>query len=102
MRRLMATLCLALAGGSCLGLAAHPALAASLCVGSSPVCFSTIQAALNAAHNGDVIHIDPGTFAGGLTIANSVKIIGAGAGSTVIQGGGPVVTILPFPGVSQP
>lgn len=93
MRRLIAVICLALAGCGGPGLAAHPALAASLCVGSSPGCYPTIRAALNAAHNGEVIHIGPGTFAGGITIGVSVQIIGAGAGATIIKGGGPVLTI---------
>jgi hypothetical protein len=93
MRRLILAICLALAGGSGIGLAAHPALAASLCVGSGPGCFPTIQAALNAAHDGDVIQIGPGTFAGGITIDKSVSLVGAGAKTTIISGGGPVVTI---------
>jgi hypothetical protein len=102
MKRLVLALCLAMVGGSGLGLAAHPALAASLCVGSSPGCFGTIQAALNAAHDGDVIHLGPGTFAGGISITKSVKLVGAGAGATIIQGGGPVVTIGTVEATSEP
>jgi hypothetical protein len=102
MRRLILAICLAVAGGSGMGVAAHPALAATLCVGSGPGCFSAIQAALDAAHKGDVIHIGPGTFAGGITITKSVTISGAGAGSTSIQGGGPVVTIGTADGTEEP
>lgn len=93
MKRQIMVLCLALAGWSGAGLVPHPALAASLCVGSGSGCYSTIQAGLNAAHDGDVIHVDPGTFAGGITVNVSVQLIGAGAASTIIKGGGPVVTI---------
>lgn len=101
MKRLMMALCLALAGWSGTGLAVQRALAASLCVGSGSGCYPTIQAALDAAHNGDVIRLGPGTFAGGITIDKSVQIVGAGAGATIIQGGGPVVTVLPSAGTSQ-
>ena len=66
--------------------------AGTLCVGSKPGCFSTIQAAVNAAHDGDTITVAPGTFAGGVTIDVSVNVIGAGSNKTIIQGGGPVLT----------
>jgi hypothetical protein len=63
-----------------------------LCVGDPP-CFDTVQEAVDAAHNGGVIRIEPGTFAGSVTIDKSVKVIGSGAGKTIIKGGGPVLTI---------
>jgi hypothetical protein len=71
----------------------------NVCSGCS---YSSIQSALNAAHNGDEIHIGPGTFAGGITIAKSVTLIGAGSGSTTIQGGSPVVTIGVYLAASEP
>src|SRR4051812_23469013 len=74
-------------------LAASGAGAAALCVGTGPHCHPTIQAALDAAHDGDRIRIGPGTFEGGVTIAVSVRLVGAGAHSTIIRGGGPVLTI---------
>jgi hypothetical protein len=49
-----------------------------------------------------VITIGPGTFAGGITVTASVSLVGAGAGKTIINGGGPVVTIGTFQGTSQP
>jgi hypothetical protein len=73
--------------------AATSAGARSICVGSMPGCFSTIQAAVNAAQDGDTIMIAPGTYAGGVTIDVSMTIKGAGAKETVISGGGPVLTI---------
>ena len=48
--------------------------------------------ALAAAHRGDTITIGPGTYAGGVTIDVSVKLV-AGSGATIISGGGPVLTI---------
>jgi hypothetical protein len=83
-------------------LFARPALAAGLCVGSKPGCFATLQAAVNAARNGDTITIAPGTYAGGVTIDVSVTIAGAGAGSTVIRGGGPVLTIGTYGAAAEP
>ena len=77
-----------------LGVAAGPAAAAStLCVGAKAGCFAQIQPAVDAAHDGDTITVAAGTFAGGITIDKSVHIQGAGATGTIIQGGGPVVTI---------
>ena len=49
-------------------LFAQPSLAADLCVGGDPGCYATLQAAVNAARNGDTIIIAPGTYAGGVTI----------------------------------
>jgi hypothetical protein len=71
--------------------AAAPARA--LCVGSRPACFSTIQAAVDAARDGDTIAIAPGNYAGGITIDVSVDVRGAGPNLTIISGGGPVLTI---------
>lgn len=102
MKRLCVALIVAVAGGCGMGSAAHPALAASLCVGSGPGCYATIQAAVNAAQNGDVIHIGAGTFAGGVTIDKSVSLAGAGPMATIISGGGPVLTIGTFRAPSEP
>ena len=88
-RILALTLLIALAT---LAPAAADARANTLCVGGGH-CFATIQAAVNAADAGDTIRIGPGTFAGGITIDESVNLVGAGPRRTVIDGGGPVVTI---------
>ena len=92
-RRLAGALAMISFAGALAALFAQPAFAANLCVGSRPGCFSSVQAAVTAAHDGDTIAIAPGTYAGGITIDVSVNIVGAGAGSTVIRGGGPVLTI---------
>jgi hypothetical protein len=67
--------------------------ARTLCVSSKPACYSKIQAAVDAAHDGDTIAIAQGRYAGGVTVDVSVAIVGAGANSTTIRGGGPVLTI---------
>lgn len=81
---------------------ALPARGSSLCVGSGSGCLATIQAALDAAHDGDTIHLGSGTFAGGVTITKSVRLAGSGAKSTVIHGGGPVVMIGTFGAAVEP
>jgi hypothetical protein len=75
--------------------------AKTLCVGAKPGCYSTIQAAVDAATSGDVIQIAAGTFAGGITIDKSISLAGSGAKATTIQGGGPVVTIGEFLGAHR-
>jgi hypothetical protein len=85
--------CVASLGVPGAALTASPAVGSSLCVGSKPGCFATIQAAVDAAHDGDTIAIAPGNYAGGILIAKSVTLAGAGSTATVIAGGGPVVTI---------
>ena len=76
------------------GASAGRAIAGSVCVGTKPAsCFATIQAAVDAAHDGDTITIGPGTFAGGISIDVSVTLKGAGAATTTISGGAPVLTI---------
>jgi hypothetical protein len=76
--------------------------AATLCVGAQAGCYSTIEAALAAAGEGDTIAIGPGAFAGGITITKSVQLVGAGPGATTIRGGGPVLTVGRLDGVDQP
>jgi hypothetical protein len=88
------------AGG--LAMAAQPAQAATLCVGNGPGCYRTIQAAVNAAHDGDAITIGPGTFAGGVTITTSLHLQGAGSAATILRGGGSVLTIGTYGASSEP
>jgi len=68
-------------------------LAKQLCVGVGHGCYATIQAAVDAAVDGDRISIAPGTYAGGVVVGKSIDLRGTGAQTTVISGGGPVLTI---------
>jgi hypothetical protein len=102
MKRLTITILLALLVGGATTAGADSAATTNLCVGAGAGCFSSLQSAVDAAHDGDTIHIGPGTFAGGVTIDKSVKLVGAGARSTIISGGGPVVTIGTFGAASEP
>jgi hypothetical protein len=77
------------------------AAAASLCVGGTG-CYTTIQAAVDAARAGDTISVRPGTYHGGVTITKSIRLRGAGASSTIIRGGGPVLTIGTFGAATEP
>jgi fibronectin-binding autotransporter adhesin len=83
------------AGAVAVALAAATATASAastLCVGGGG-CYATIQAAVNAATDGDTIKLNPGTFAGGVQVGKSVAIVGAGASRSIIEGGGPVLTL---------
>src|SRR5438094_2775438 len=91
----------AIAAGGASG-AVSAAKAKPICVGSRPGCFSTLQAAVSAAQDGDTIMIAPGTYSGGVTIDVSVNIVGAGAHNTIINGGGPVLTIGAFNASTEP
>jgi hypothetical protein len=76
------------------GAAAQPALAGTLCVGTvKSGCFSTVQAAVDAAANGDTIRIEAGTFEGAIAIDKDVQLVGSSSSATVIQGGGPVIRV---------
>jgi hypothetical protein len=75
--------------------AKKPGPPVTLCVGGKPkaACYPSIQAAVDAAHDGDTIKIAPGTYVGGVVIEVSVDVVGAGAEKTIIKGGGPVLTL---------
>jgi hypothetical protein len=75
---------------------------ARLCVGPKTGCFATISGALNAAEDGDTIHLMRGTFQGGVTITKSVQLVGSGQRATRISGGGPVITIEASQGAQPP
>lgn len=55
----------------------------------------SLQATIDAAQPGATVKLGRGTYAGPVTIHRSVRLVGAGAGATVVRGGGPVVTISP-------
>jgi hypothetical protein len=76
--------------------------ASTLRVCPSGCAFNQVAAAVAAAKTGDTISIAPGTYAGGFTIDVSVKLVGAGAGKTIISGGGPVITIGRIFAASEP
>jgi hypothetical protein len=83
-------------------LAPGQASAATLNVCPSGCPYTQLAPALAAADNGDTIRIGPGTYDGGVTIDVSVKLVGVGAGRTIISGGGPVVTIGEFGASAEP
>jgi hypothetical protein len=83
---------------ACLGAAAEGS-AATIRV---PQDHSTIQAAINAASNGDVILVSRGTWAGDLTIAGKTITLASNfhttgdpldISQTIIDGGAPILTI---------
>jgi fibronectin-binding autotransporter adhesin len=92
----------AAAGGAATTADSRTHAGGSLCVSNKPACYSTIQAAVDAAHDGDTIAIAPGRYAGGVTVDVSVSIVGAGPASTTIKGGGPVLTLGVFGAATEP
>jgi hypothetical protein len=89
-KRLLAVALLATAATA---IAAAQASAATLTVCPSGCAFTQIAPAIAAAHSGDTISVAAGTYDGGFTIDKNLKLVGAGAASTIIKGGGPVITI---------
>lgn len=62
-------------------LLAQTAISADLYV---PANFPTVQAAINAANSGDVVHLAPGMYNENLTITKSVSLAGSGTNNCVI------------------
>src|SRR5215831_6593609 len=81
---------------------AGAASAATLTVCPSGCQYRQIGPAVAAASNGDTIRVGPGTYQGGITINVSVRMAGAGPGSTIIRGGDHVLTIGAFGASSEP
>jgi hypothetical protein len=99
MRRLVASMAWMLL---VLSLMEGRAAAATLTVCPRGCPYSQIADAVAAAQSGDTIQVAAGTYRGGFTVGVSVKIVGAGADSTVIKGGGPVITIGSFGATTEP
>jgi hypothetical protein len=78
------------------------AAAATLRVRPRGCPYTQIAPALAAASNGDTIEVAAGTYRGGFSVGLSVKLVGAGAGATVISGGGTVLTIGSFGVKAEP
>jgi hypothetical protein len=78
--------------------------AATLCVNTTGAggCYTEIQAAIDAASQGDVITVDAGTYNEHITMTNGVSIYGQGWLSTTIDGGYSMAqaTVYIPPGVS--
>jgi parallel beta-helix repeat protein len=70
------------------------------CGGNSP-CHATIQAAINAASNGDTISVNPGTYDEALTITKPITLSGADNTNTIITYTGPAVEQLVFLGTNS-
>jgi hypothetical protein len=56
-------------------------------------CFDSLREAVNRAVSGDVVRLAEGTYAGPVSITKSIRVVGAGEDRTIIDGGGPVITV---------
>lgn len=97
---------LAIGATAALGLtglfAAAPAWAAStICVGGAG-CYSTVQAAVDAAPAGGVVRVAAGTYAGGIRIGKSLTLVGAGSSRTTLKGGNHVIWVTSPDGSAPP
>jgi hypothetical protein len=81
---------------------AGTARAATVTVCPSGCAFSEIAPAIAAAGSGDTIRVAAGTYSGGFTIDKDLSVLGAGAGATSVEGGGPVITIGVAGAASEP
>jgi hypothetical protein len=88
---LLGSIALVLSEGPAAAAAARPL---RVCANASE-CYTSIQAAIEAASSGDKIMIAAGTYNGSLTIGKSVSLLGAGADETAItqSGSNSVLTI---------
>jgi putative cofactor-binding repeat protein len=93
----MGTAAAVLTGAGLVALSGGAADAATLAVCAQGCAYTQIQPAVDAASPGDTILVGPGTYAGGIVIATALTLSGAGAGATVISGGGPVISVSASP-----
>jgi len=78
MKRFMLMTLAGLAALAVSGAASSATASKTICVGNKLGCYATIQAAVNAAKDGDAVKIMPGTYAGGVTVNKSVALVGSG------------------------
>ena len=83
-------------------LGAAAASAATLKVCPRGCTYSQISDAVAAAHNGDTVSAASGVYRGGFTIDKDLSLDGAGAGRTIVSGGGPVITVGILHAVHEP
>jgi hypothetical protein len=102
MKTLVTALVSLLLAAALAGAGAGRTVAGQLCVGEAHGCYPTVQAAVDAASDGDRIAVAPGTYAGGVLIGKGIELRGAGAQATVISGGGPVLTIVGAGAAGEP
>ncbi len=94
--RLIGTIALVCA----IGLAT-PARASVLCVnpGGTSGCYARISDAVSASVDGDTVQIAAGTYnEGNIFVTDSISIVGAGVGSTTVDGGNGPTAVFRFPG----
>lgn len=66
-----------------------------------PADFATIQSAVDAAVYGDTVLVAAGTYFENINLKSGIKLIGEGAGRTILDGNGLPKTLINFTGASN-
>lgn len=77
------------------------ALAKSQRILQVPVEYPTIQAAIDAANTTDIVYVHPGTYREHIRMRSGIRLIGAGASRTILDGGGQDRHIIDFTGAQN-
>jgi hypothetical protein len=63
---------------------------------SVPTQYPRIQAAVDAAQAGDTVYVQSGTYHERVRMRSDVSLVGAGATTTIIDGGGQAITLIDY------
>ena len=77
-----------------LGVSALPVRSETLTVGGGNHSFQSLQQAINAANNGDLIRVHAGTYTGNLILNKQITLEGVGRPVLRGEGAGSVVTVV--------
>ena len=83
------------------GAASWPAKAERPRLLRVPGDYTNIQAAVDAARAGDTVLVQPGTYFETVRLKSGIRLLGSGAGLTILDGGGAPVKLVDFSGATD-